>query len=96
MEVLAMASMMALPREGHLKAVFHMFAYLKSKHNGVMVFDPSEPDIDASQFPKEDWSATPHGEYQEDIPSNAPILLGIAFMIITFVDLDHAGDTITH
>ena len=46
MEVSAMASMMALPREGHLEAVFHTFVFLKSKHNGVMVFDLSEPDID--------------------------------------------------
>ena len=38
METSALASMMALPREGHLDAVFHMFAFLKRKHNGVMSF----------------------------------------------------------
>ena len=40
METSALASMMALMREGHLDAVFHMFAFLKRKHNGVIVFDP--------------------------------------------------------
>ena len=54
--------MMDLPREGHLDAVFHMFAFLKRKHNGVIVFDPTEPEIDINKFPCEDWSATPYGE----------------------------------
>ena len=61
MKVSAMASMMALPREGHLNTVFQMFALLKSKYNGVTVFNPTETDIDQSQFPTEDWSATPYG-----------------------------------
>jgi len=95
MEVSAMASMMALPREGHLETVFRMFSFLKGKHNGVMVFDPTEPDIDQSQFPIEDWSATPYGPCKEDIPSNAPAPKGIGFTIRAFVDSDHAGDSIT-
>ena len=54
METSALASMMAMLREGHLKAVLQMFSFLKSKHNGVMVFDASEPDIDETQFKTED------------------------------------------
>ena len=77
METSAMASMMALPREGHLKTVFQMFAFLSGKHNGVMVFYPSEPDLDLSKISKEDWSATPYGRCHEDIPSNAPPPRGI-------------------
>ena len=95
METSAMASMMALPREGHLKTVFQMFAFIKHKHNGVMVFDPSEPDLDLSKFPKEDWSATPYGTCHEDIPSNAPPPRGIGFTMRAFKDSDHAGDSIT-
>ena len=95
METSAMASMMALPREGHLKVLFHMFAFLKMKHNGVMVFDPSEPNIDKSQFKHEDWSATAYGECIEDIPSNAPKPRGIGFTMRAFVDSDHAGDSVT-
>ena len=41
MEVSALASMMALLRRGNLEAIFHVFAFLKSKCNAVMVFDPS-------------------------------------------------------
>ena len=48
-----------------------MFAFLSSKHNGVMVFDPSEPDLDLPKFPREEWSATPYGRCHEDIPSNS-------------------------
>ena len=95
MEVSAMASMMALPREGHLETIFRMFSFLKTKHNGVMVFDPTEPDIDQSQFPTEDWSATPYGPCTEDIPYNAPAPKGIGFTIRAFADSDHAGDSVT-
>ena len=38
MKTSALTSMMALPREGHLKELYHMFALLKSKHNAVIVF----------------------------------------------------------
>ena len=95
METSALALMMALPRKGHLDAVFHMFAFLRNKHNAVMVFDPSEPDLDESQFPKEDWSATPYGECCEEIPGNAPPPRGIGFTMRAFVDSDHAGDLVT-
>lgn len=97
MEKSALASMMASPRAGHLNAVYHMFAFLKIKHNGVMVFDPpTEPDLDTSQFPVEDWSASAYGEQcKEEIPPNAPKSRGLGFIMRAFVDSDHAGDTIT-
>ena len=44
-----MSSHIALPRKGHLEALFHMFAYLKKHHNSEMVFDPSEPDVDVGE-----------------------------------------------
>ena len=57
-----MISMMALPCKDHIKVLFQIFAFLKNKHNSGMVFDPTEPDIDESQFNNEDWSATDYGE----------------------------------
>ena len=95
METSALASMMTLPREGHLDAVFHMFVFLKCKHNGVMVFDPTEPEIDMNKFPRKDWIATPYGKCKEEIPSNAPDPRGIGFNMKAFVDSDHSGDMIT-
>jgi hypothetical protein len=92
-EVSAMASMMAMPREGHLKALFQMFAFLKGKHNGVMVFDPTYPTIDESQFVHEDWSATPYGGSVEDLPPNMCEARGAGVIMRAFVDSDHASDT---
>ncbi len=40
-EVSRLASQMAMPREGHMMQVFRCFAYLKARHNGCIVFDPS-------------------------------------------------------
>ena len=45
-----MSSHLALPREGHLEQLFHMFGYLKAHHNAEMVFDPSDPKLDESHF----------------------------------------------
>jgi hypothetical protein len=47
-----LSSCLAMPREGRLEQVFHIFAYLKGKHNTEMIFDPSIPDVDESLFPK--------------------------------------------
>jgi len=77
------------------KRCFSYVAFLKSKHNAVMVFDPSEPEINESEFQREDWSATPYGKCMEDIAHNSPEPLGIGFTMRAFVDSDHAGDYIT-
>ena len=41
LEVSMMSSHLAMPRDGHLLAVFHIFAYLKKYHNTELVYDPS-------------------------------------------------------
>ena len=56
-----MDCVMALPCGGHLSEVLQMVSFLKIKHNGVAVFDPTEPEIDQTQFPNEDWSETHYG-----------------------------------
>jgi len=84
--------MMAMPREGHLERLFHMFVFLKSKHNGVMVFDPTEPDIDKSCFVREDWSAAAYGECTEELPPNMTEARGVGMTMRAFVDSEHAGD----
>lgn len=95
MEVSAMASMMASPREGHLQQLYQTFSFLKAKHNGVMVFDSTEPSIDRNLFVKEDWSAAAYGECTEELPSNMPESRGSEMVMRAFVDSDHAGDTAT-
>ena len=94
-EASMMASCMALPRNGHLEQLYHMFAYLKAKHNSEMVFDPSEPEIDENQFPKEDLNDTVYGSCSEVKPVNMPDPRGYGFKIRAYVDSDHAGDSTT-
>ena len=73
-----------------------MFYFLKNKHNGVMVFDPTETDLDVSQFPTENWSASVYGECKEEILLNVSQPRGIGFTMRTFFDFDHSGETVTH
>ena len=88
-----MASTMAPPREGQLTVAFQMVSFLKSNHDGVAVFDPTKPGIDETQFPTEDWSATPYCHCKEDAPSNAPVIRGMCFNVRAFVNYDHFGDS---
>ena len=87
--------MMAMPREGHLDEVYHIFAYLKIKHNAEMVFDPSDPDIDPSLFPPQDWSDTVYDGAKDEISSDTPAPRGFGFKIKSYVDADHAGNLVT-
>ena len=69
-EVLLMSSYMAMPREGHLDAVLHIFGYLKIKYNSRMAFDPTVPYCDETSFQECDWKEF-YGDVKEAIPSNA-------------------------
>ena len=81
LEVSMMSSHLALPREGHLDALYHIWAYLKKYHNTEMVFDPSEPVIDHAGFAKKDWTSSEFGyvSRKEAIPPNMPEPRGIGF-----------------
>ena len=76
-----MSSYLVLLRVGHLKEVFHIFAYLKKHSNAEMVFDPSLPDFKPDDFSKEDWTYSIYsGEMsKEEIPPNMPNSLGTNF-----------------
>ena len=94
-EASMLSSCMALPREGNLQQLFHVFAYLKNKHNARLVFDPTYPDINYDQFEtSHDWTKF-YGNVTEDIPENAPEALGKEFIMRAYVDADHAGDKLT-
>ena len=97
LEVSMMSSHMAMPREGHLEQMFHMFGYLRSHHNTEIVFDPSDPVIDMSRFQKRDWASSEFGHIEgiEVLPPNMPQPRGFGFTVRAKVDADHAGDTIT-
>ena len=103
-EVSMMSSHLYFPRERHLEVVFHMFAYLKKNHNSEMVFDPSEPDIDMSDLPREYWSLSIYGDVKEDMPPTCPFTesgpadmpapRGVGFNMTVYVYCDMGGDCV--
>ena len=93
-EVSVLSSHLALPREGHLQAMYHIFAYLKKKHNARIILDPTYPDVDENAFVKCDWKDF-YGDIKEPIPPNAPEALGKEVDIRLYVDSSHADDRLT-
>ncbi len=93
-EVSTLASHMAMPREGHLDALFDVCCYLKRQHNSRFVFDPTYPDIDWSIFMQLDWKHF-YGDIVEAVPPDAPEPRGKEVDIRMFVNSDHAGDKLT-
>jgi hypothetical protein len=94
-EVSMLAAHMAMPRQGHLYAVFRVFAYLKQKHNSRLVYDPTYPKIDHSKFKdNEDWRSF-YGDVKEAVPPNAPAPRGCPVVMRCYVDSDHAGNQLT-
>ena len=97
LEVSMMSSHLAMPREGHLECLYHMFSYLSKYHNAEMVYDPTEPQINAETFKKQDWtySTMLEEDRTEVLPPDMPMPHGKPFVIRCFVDADHAGDAVT-
>ena len=97
LEVSMLSSHLALPRQGHLDQLLHMFTYLKKYHNSCLVFDPTEPDFDESAFERKDWTSSEFGHVDgvEEIPPNMPKPRGVGVIVSARVDADHAADTTT-
>ena len=90
-----MASRMAMPRQGRLDKLYHVFELFKKKHNSKMVFDPIDTDVGDAQFSKEDWNYTVYGECHEDLPPDAPQCRGFILKTRAFVEADNAGNYVT-
>jgi hypothetical protein len=84
----------ALPREGHLQQVYHIFEFLKNKSKRTLAFDPQHPDIDESRCIKCDWHDF-YREAKEPIPGDAPEPRGNLVSTHCFVDAVHAGNRVT-
>jgi hypothetical protein len=94
LEVALLSSHLAMPRQGHLDQVYHIFSYLK--HNGKrrVYLDPSYPAISEDRFAEYDW--TDFYKYAEEVmPPNMPPPRGKPMSQHCFVDSDHAGDKVT-
>ena len=91
-EVSMLAAYSACPRQGHLAAVFHLYAYLKGNPKSKMVFDPTPMQHDSQ--PDHDWSDF-YPDYKETIPHNMPEPRGHALQMTCMCDSDHAGDSVS-
>jgi hypothetical protein len=93
-EVSMLYTYLCLPREGHLDAVFHVFAYLALHHNSRVVFDPTYPSVDMGAFIKADWKSM-YGYVKEIIPPDTRAPRGKTVDLSLFVDSGHAGEKFT-
>ena len=95
-KVSSLSQYQANPRVGHLKAAYHIFAYLKRHPNrGQIAYDPKSPDIDESVFNNNaNWTDF-YGEVEEELPANMPEPRGNLVTISAFMDVNHAGNVIT-
>ena len=84
----------AMPREGHLEAVYHIFSYLMAHGESAVVFDADTPEIDEKAFAKVDWKDF-YGDVEEEMPPRMPEPLGKPVIISCFVDANHAGNVVT-
>ena len=82
-ELSMMSSHLTLPRVGHLQHLLQMFAYLKKYHNTEMVFDLSDPMVNASNFERKDWMSSKFGhvERKEELFPSMPEPRGLGFVM---------------
>jgi Reverse transcriptase (RNA-dependent DNA polymerase) len=95
LEVSLMPSYLCQPREGHLEAVYNVFAYLSKHGNAPMAFDDAMPRIVESAFHQSNWSDSIYGEVEEELPPKMPKPLGNPVIMTYFVDANHSGDKVT-
>jgi hypothetical protein len=94
-ETAIMSQYSALPREGHIEAVYLIFSYLAVHPYGKIVFDPTTPMLDEESFQHDvDWKPF-YGDVTEEKSNDMPTPLGLPVNIACFVDANHAGNVIT-
>ena len=93
LETSLMSSYLAMPREGHLEQVLHIFGYLKCHKKMRLLFDPAYPKINEKWFKRYDWQDF-YRDAKEPIPSNMPEARGLEIIVSCFVDANHAGNVV--
>ena len=91
----AMSRFNMAPREGHLKAVKRILAYLKTFPKGRIIIDTSYPNH--SEYPVEDHSNWKdfYPDAEEETPNDLPMSKGPKVRMTVYVDADHAHDLVT-
>ena len=95
LEVSLLSAFSAAPREGHLEAVYHMFAYLRKHSSAAISFDPTMPDFGVEFSHYDCWEEFYDPE-PECVPKDAPEPRGEAVHMSCFVDASHASNKVTY
>ena len=96
-EVSVLLQHLALPKQGHLEMVYHVFAYLNKHENLKIVFDLMTVELaNPNVFKKVDWSDVYDLEdIKDELPPWMPEPRGQSVKMSVFVDADHAGNKVT-
>ena len=90
-EVSLLSQHLALPREGHLEQVLHIFGFLKENKKLRILFDCSQPEMDERWFKEYEWSDY-YRYAEEKVTTNMPEARGLSVTLSMFVDASHAGN----
>lgn len=92
-EISILSQHQALPREGHMKEILHIIAYLDKKPKLTLYMDPDEPVLDYSTFNNDSSEFKEfYREAEEEIPHRMPRARGKAVVTTAFVDASHAAN----
>jgi hypothetical protein len=87
-----LAAFSAAPRQGHLAAMFHLYAYLKAHDRSRLVLAPGYlPEVSVPEY---DWTDF-YGKVEEKVPPDCPESRGTPVQTTALVDSDHAADLVT-
>ena len=93
METSMMSTHLAMPRQGHLEQVHHIFGYLKERPKWKLFFNPQHPVLDKRSFTTYDWYDF-YRDAKEPVPGDMPAPRGQMDSTHRFVDSDHAANTV--
>jgi hypothetical protein len=100
-EVACLSQYLVNPRRGHLHQALHVFKYLDIHKESFLSFDPTYLDLGEPLNSEENPNCKIkamrefYPDAEEAIPANCPEARGKSVQINTFVDADHAGNTVT-
>jgi len=91
LETSLLSAHLALPREGHLEQVLHIFGYLKSHKQMRILFDSGYSKVKENWFQEYDWFDF-YKDAKEAMPPNMPEARGNSVTLTCFVDAGHANN----
>jgi hypothetical protein len=94
--VMTLSSFRAKPRKGHLERAKRVCSYINKFKHFVLRFRVDEPDLShLDGATKMDWSKDVYEEFDEQIPSDAPMPLGKSVTLIHWFDANLMHDVLS-